>query len=222
MKSLRVKICGITNLEAGRSIAQLGATDLGFICVSSSPRYIPTAQLSKLVRPLQEIVNCVGVFADRELSEVVATAIAANFGTIQLHGTETPDYCQQLRQQWRGEIIKAGRIKTPTDLITIAEYSAVVDTLLLDAYHPQALGGTGHTLDWPQLQAFHPPIPWLLAGGLRPENITVALSQLQPDGIDLSSGVETSPGHKDLDRVQQLFTQLQLLPGISMATKNRL
>jgi phosphoribosylanthranilate isomerase len=209
MKSLRVKICGITELAAGQSIAQLGATDLGFICVPSSPRYIPSNQLPEIVRPLQKIVNCVGVFADCPVTEILETAIAANFGTIQLHGQETIEDCQYLRQQWKGEIIKAWRIKTPADLTQIAEYAPVVDTLLLDAYHPQALGGTGHTLDWPQLQDFQPSIPWLLAGGLRPENITTALSQLQPNGIDLSSGVEKSPGQKDLALVQQLFSNLR-------------
>jgi phosphoribosylanthranilate isomerase len=87
-----------------------------------------------------------------------------------------------------------------------------VDTLLLDAYHPQLLGGTGKTLNWETLQNFCPSIPWFLAGGLTPENVLDALSQLQPSGIDLSSGVERAPGDKDLDKVAQLFEQLSCLP----------
>lgn len=208
---MRIKICGITKLEQGRSIAKLGATDLGFICVAASPRYVNNAQLAELVPPLAPLVNCVGVFADATIAQVVATIQIANFGSVQLHGQETAAYCQELRQQLGAiEIIKAGRIQHYTDLQAIDRYSTVVDTLLLDAYHPQALGGTGHTLDWPQLIEFRPAAPWLLAGGLNPGNVRSALAQLQPAGIDLSSGVEISPGYKDLQQVQRLFQVLKL------------
>lgn len=206
---MRIKICGITKLEQGRSISKMGATDLGFICVAASPRYVNNRQLADLVPPLAPLVNCVGVFADVTIATVVETAQIANFGSVQLHGQETLAYCQELRQQLRAmEIIKAWRIKSNEDLQVIDKYSAAVDTLLLDAYHPEALGGTGHTLDWPQLIKFRPIIPWLLAGGLNPDNVRSALSQLQPAGIDLSSGVEISPGHKDLAQVQRLFQAL--------------
>ncbi len=206
---MRVKICGITKLEQGRSITNLGATDLGFICVAASPRYVNNKQLVDLVPPLAPLVNCVGVFADATIATVVKTAQIANFGSIQLHGQETLAYCQELRQQLGAiEIIKAWRVKSNEDLPVIGRYRAVVDTLLLDAYHPQALGGTGHTLDWPQLLKFNPTVPWFLAGGLNPDNVRSALSQLQPAGIDLSSGVEISPGDKDLERVQRLFQAL--------------
>jgi phosphoribosylanthranilate isomerase len=84
-----------------------------------------------------------------------------------------------------------------------------VNTLLLDAYHPQQLGGTGKTLDWNMLQQFSPNCPWFLAGGLTPDNIVEALNQVKPSGIDLSSGVERAPGDKDLDKVAQLFARLQ-------------
>jgi phosphoribosylanthranilate isomerase len=211
LNSLRVKICGITGLEAGQAIAALGASDLGFICVTASPRYVPPPNLANLVPPLQAIVNCVGVFADADLAEVVAVATTAQFGSIQLHGRESIEYCQALRELLPDrEIIKAWRIKDPTDLERILTYTQVVDALLLDAYHPQALGGTGQTLNWPELQNWRSPIPWLLAGGLNPDNVLVALGQLQPTGIDLSSGLESSPGHKDLAKVQRLFEQLNL------------
>ncbi|MGC1392812.1 MAG: phosphoribosylanthranilate isomerase, partial [Coleofasciculaceae cyanobacterium] len=108
------------------------------------------------------------------------------------------------------EIIKALRVKTPECLNQAATYASYVDTLLLDAYHPQLLGGTGKTLDWTTLQQFRPSYPWLLAGGLTPDNILEALQGLQPQGIDLSSGVERSPGDKDLDKVALLFKNLKL------------
>jgi phosphoribosylanthranilate isomerase len=207
---LRIKICGITQLAQGRSIASYGATDLGFICVAASPRYVSPEHLQTLVPELQSRVNCIGVFADEKLETLVRITQATEFGSIQLHGQESLEYCQNLRQQLPDqEIIKAWRVRTTEDLYTIQTYCPIVDTLLLDAYHPQALGGTGHTLDWQSLLDFKPAIPWFLAGGLNPGNISIALSQLDPNGIDLSSGVEVSPGIKDLNLVQDLLAEVR-------------
>jgi phosphoribosylanthranilate isomerase len=207
---LRIKICGITQLAQGRSISSYGATDLGFICVVASPRYVSPANLQTLIPELQSQINCIGVFADEDLETIVSIAQATGFGSIQLHGQESLAYCQNLQEQLPDqEIIKAWRVRTTEDLYTIQTYSSIVDTLLLDAYHPQALGGTGHTLDWQSLLDFKPAIPWFLAGGLNPGNISIALSQLDPNGIDLSSGVEVSPGIKDLNLVQDLLAEVR-------------
>jgi phosphoribosylanthranilate isomerase len=207
---MRIKICGITIIEQGSEIARMGATDLGFICVPSSPRYLKLSQLEPLVTGLSGVANTVGVFADFSVATIAHVVALTGLGTVQLHGTETVEFCQELRQALpETEIIKAWRVRSNSDLDTIASYSQVVDNLLLDAYHPDALGGTGQTLDWAQLSAFAPPIPWLLAGGLTPDNIELALSQLHPDGIDLSSGVEVSPGDKNLELVDRLFANLQ-------------
>ena len=207
---MRIKICGITTVEQGSAIAQTGATDLGFICVPNSPRYLKLAQLETLVAQLAPVANTVGVFADFSVMTIAQVVELTHLDTVQLHGNESVEFCQQLRQALPDtEIIKAWRVTSNSDLASIQAYSGVVDSLLLDAYHPDALGGTGQTLDWEQLAAFTPSIPWFLAGGLTPENIDRALNQLQPDGIDLSSGVEVSPGIKDLDLVDRLFTNLQ-------------
>ncbi len=206
---MRIKICGITTTEQGIAIAQRGATDLGFMCVPTSPRHLRLYQLQSIVAELAGVVNTVGVFADFSVTTIAQVVTLANLDTVQLHGSESVAFCQELRQVLPDtEIIKAWRVRTPADLDLIQAYAPVVDSLLLDAYHPDALGGTGQTLDWQLLAAFSPPIPWLLAGGLTPENICTALSQLQPDGIDLSSGVEVSPGHKNLDLVDRLFVNL--------------
>ena len=103
------------------------------------------------------------------------------------------------------------RVKNADSLNKARIYYNIVDTLLLDAYHPQLLGGTGKTLNWQDLSNFNPPLPWLLAGGLTPDNIEDALGQIHPQGIDLSSGVERSPGDKDLDKVAKLFAKLDIL-----------
>jgi phosphoribosylanthranilate isomerase len=207
---MRIKICGITTIEQGIAIAKMGATDLGFICVPSSPRHLQLSQLQPIVAELAGKVNTVGVFADFSITTICHVVALTNLDTIQLHGTEPVEFCQELRQALPDkEIVKAWRVSSNTDLELIQTYDRVVDGLLLDAYHPHALGGTGQTLDWQQLAAFKPAIPWFLAGGLNPENIGVALSQLQPDGIDLSSGVEVSPGHKNLELVDRLFANLR-------------
>ena len=206
---MRIKICGITTVEQGLAIAAMGATDLGFICVPSSPRHLKLDRLKSIIEQLAGKVNTVGVFADFSVTTISFVVALTNLNTVQLHGTESIEFCQELRQALPDtEIIKAWRVRSSSDLELIQTYRGVVDSLLLDAYHPDALGGTGQTLDWTQLSAFKPSIPWLLAGGLTPDNICNALSQLHPDGIDLSSGVEVSPGDKNLDLVDRLFVNL--------------
>jgi phosphoribosylanthranilate isomerase len=210
---MRVKICGITNPEQGNAIALWGATELGFICVPASPRYLEPSAIKTLISQIPEQVNKIGVFADTDQETIVAVVGETGLTGVQLHGQESPDFCQQLRKLLSPEIelIKALRIKTAASLASVAFYAQVVDTLLLDAYHPQLLGGTGQTLNWEDLVQWRSPLPWILAGGLTPDNILVALSQLHPQGIDLSSGVELSPGNKDLAKVAQLFQQLKLV-----------
>lgn len=206
---MRVKICGITQAEQGRAIAGMGATDLGFICVPASPRYVTPSQIQEVVRQLPPALGKIGVFAGAAPEAICRTVGVAQLTGVQLHGSEPPEFCQQLRQLLPTvELIKAFRLKTPESLPELAAYSPVVDTLLLDAYQPQQLGGTGKTLNWQALQQFSPPLPWLLAGGLTPDNVLEALSYLQPSGIDLSSGVERAPGDKDLLKVTRLFQQL--------------
>jgi phosphoribosylanthranilate isomerase len=207
---MRVKICGITKPEQGQAIAQLGATALGFICVQASPRYVTPGQIRAVVEQLLVPVDRIGVFADATAEEICQIVAEAGLNAVQLHGTESPEFCEKLRQSLPGvEILKAWRVKTPECLHQAATYTSCVDTLLLDAYHPQLLGGTGKTLDWVTLRQFRPSCPWLLAGGLTPDNVLEALNQLQPSGIDLSSGVERSPGDKDLDKVAQLFDRVR-------------
>lgn len=207
---MRIKICGITKAVQGIAIANLGATALGFICVRNSPRYIQPSKIKAIAEQLPPEVDRIGVFANASQQEIKEVLIEAGLSGVQLHGDESPQFCQQLRDFLGDEIelLKALRINSPAVLLTVDRYQSWVDTLLLDAYHPQALGGTGKTLGWESLKQFNPNLPWLLAGGLTPNNVTQALSLVQPDGIDLSSGVERSPGDKDLVKVAQLLTEL--------------
>ncbi len=209
---MRVKICGITKPEQGEAIAQLGATALGFICVPASPRYATPAGIRAVVERLPVPVDRIGVFANSTKEEICQVVAGAGLTGVQLHGEESAEFCGELRLELAGvEIIKAVRVRTPEALNGAAGYAGWADTLLLDAYHPEQLGGTGKTLDWSSLRQFRPSCPWLLAGGLTPENVLEALSQVRPAGIDLSSGVERAPGDKDLGKVARLLQRLRLL-----------
>jgi phosphoribosylanthranilate isomerase len=208
-EQLRVKICGITRADRGREIAKLGATALGFVCVKRSPRYVTAAQIEAIIDYLMIPVDTIGVFADAPIAEIVRIVKITGLTGVQLHGAESPEFCQQLKNKLpKIELIKAFRLKNTESFREIDHYSQCVHTLLLDAYHPQMLGGTGKSLNWFDLRHFKPSLPWFLAGGLTPQNVTDALTQLKPNGIDLSSGVERSPGDKDLVKVTQLFASL--------------
>ncbi|BAZ90720.1 phosphoribosylanthranilate isomerase [Raphidiopsis curvata NIES-932] len=209
---MRIKICGITQPQQSLAITQLGATALGFICVPSSPRYVSIEQINLATSHIPDHIDKIGVFANSTIFEITKVVSSSSLTGVQLHGDETPLFCEELRQVLPSmEVIKAFRIRSWEQLETTLNYSGCVDTFLLDAYHPQQLGGTGKTLDWQVLQSFRPALPWFLAGGLTPDNVLTALTQIHPDGIDLSSGVERSPGDKDLDKVALLFSRLNQL-----------
>ena len=224
VKMLRVKICGITSPEQGIAIAALGAQSIGFICVKKSPRYVTPEQIRAIASVLPNEVDRVGVFMNTSVASIVEIVKKSGLTSVQLHGDESVEFCSELRsvlrEQMRDssiELIKAFRIESAVGLVKTHPYSAVVDWLLLDAYHPTMGGGTGLTLDWSTLGDFKPTVPWLLAGGLNADNVREALQTIGPmngrtigpQGIDLSSGVERSPGDKDLGKVARLFENLK-------------
>lgn len=217
---MRVKLCGLRSPHQAQAIAALGFSTFGFICVEKSPRYVTPAEIQLVLDALNSVDNVVdhlmaiGVFANHDLDHIQQVLKATGLTGIQLHGNEPPEFCQQVKQQFPEQlVIKALRLRSSEDLLGAAAYLEAVDVLLLDAFHPEQLGGTGQTLPWHHLQAFCLPIPWWLAGGLTADNLPQALAYLQPDGIDLSSGIELAPGNKDLNQVQRLQTQLKALIG---------
>jgi phosphoribosylanthranilate isomerase len=180
--------------------------------VPASPRYVTPLQIQAVTQVLPESVARIGVFMDEDLETIAQVVTIGSLTGIQLHGGESIEFCRELRDRLpQVELIKAFRVRTDWELEMAAAYAPDVDWLLLDAYHPEMGGGTGKTLDWNTLQTFQPSKPWFLAGGLRPDNIRTALGLVHPQGIDLSSGVEISPGNKDLAAVRQLLTQLSAI-----------
>lgn len=208
-RPMYVKICGITQPEQAEAIANLGSQALGFIGVPNTPRYLAPERMIELVGSLQVECERIGVFQDQDPQLIISVASKAGLTGIQLHGQESVTVCAELRAALPEiRLIKAIRLRDPGDLAAVSIYGERVDAFLIDAYDPQRAGGTGQTVDWRLLRDFHCPQPWLLAGGIRPENVAQALQESSPDGIDLSSGVESSPGIKDLQKVRQLFAIL--------------
>ena len=211
---MRLKICGITDLQQAIAIVELGVDTLGFICVSESPRYIKPTAIKTIIKELPTDISTVGVFVNKEIEQVIEIVAETGLTAVQLHGNETISYCQQLRESLPEiEIIKAFRYQNQESLNQLDNYLPVVDTILLDAYQPHIYGGTGTTINWSQLDSFRPSRPWLLAGGLNPDNVAEALNKVPCDGLDLSSGVEISPGNKDIEKVKQLCQTLNEIKG---------
>ncbi|MFN4066111.1 MAG: phosphoribosylanthranilate isomerase [Thermosynechococcus sp.] len=207
--TIGVKICGVTLPEQAIAIAQMGVSALGFISVPHSPRYVPAATIADICRRLPPSVLTVAVVANLDLAVLANLVTTTGVQALQLHGSESPEFCQQVRCALPNIVlIKALRVRSPATLAEIPAYAPLVDRILLDAYHPQQLGGTGQPFDWTLLQNLQVPCPWWLAGGITPENCRQAIAQTRPDGIDLSSGVESQPGIKDLGRVAALLSTL--------------
>jgi phosphoribosylanthranilate isomerase len=201
----RVKVCGITNLEDALAALDAGAEMLGFNFYARSPRYVTPAAARKIIERLPEGTDCVGVFVNEPTpAEVERIAHEAGLGTVQLHGDETPEYCQSLRGL---SIIKALRVGADYTPESAAIYGT--DAVLLDAYVPGERGGTGHTFDWTLASLTRERVPKLfLAGGLNPENVAAAVAAVRPYAVDVCSGVEISPGRKSPELIRRFVEQI--------------
>ncbi len=205
---MRVKICGLTRAEDAQAAHDLGAWALGFIFYPKSKRFI-TADAAKRIIAALPAARSVGVFVN-QTDEAISIATQAGLKGIQLHGDETSDDLRRLRAAFTGIVIKALRPKTEAGLQAIADYKGLADYILLDAAIGNEYGGTGHTGDWSLAQkAAVFGIPVIVAGGLGPDNIAEAHAQTNPYALDLSSGVEASPGIKDPAKLQALFANIK-------------
>lgn len=195
-----VKVCGITNLEDALAAVEDGADMLGFNFYARSPRYVSPGEALRIVGHLPDGVSCVGVFVNEPApAEVERIAREAGLGAVQLHGDETPEYCQSLRGL---TTIKALRVGADYDAESAAAYGT--DAVLLDAYVAGARGGTGHTFDWSLAGLTRERVPRLfLAGGLNPDNVAAAVAAVRPYAVDVCSGVETSPGRKSPELIRR-------------------
>ncbi|MCK8825897.1 phosphoribosylanthranilate isomerase [Fuchsiella alkaliacetigena] len=200
----RIKICGITNLEDALRAVEQGVDSLGFI-LAASPRQVSPERVKEIVDNLPPFINKVGVFVDEELAKVKEIVSYCGLDTVQLHGSESPEYCQEFANL---TVVKAFRIKDQLPLLELKEYAEVVTAYLLDTYVAGQAGGTGETFNWNLAEQAKEAGPIILAGGLKPENIVSAIRDVAPYGVDVSSGVEKEPGVKDHDRLVELVNQV--------------
>ena len=208
--ALKVKICGITNLEDARFCAGAGADYLGFIQYPQSPRYIAPDAAKEIIAWIYG-PEAVGVFVNEEADTVNRIAEAANFALVQLHGDETPEVCAQMKRP----VIKAIRVGPDATVQELRDqmepYRAVVTAFLLDTHHPTLWGGTGETFNWRHARTVAADFPVLLAGGINAGNVEAAVRQARPLGVDLSSSLEAEPGKKDFDKLTAFFDTFNAL-----------
>ncbi len=213
-KSTSIKICGVTKTSQARSIAQFRINAIGVIGVKSSPRYVPEEQCIKIFNEVEKVssdIEKVLVVANERLETIKRiNNRSIPPSVIQLHGNESVDYCSKLKLEFPTiKIWKAFRLKSMIDLNNISQYERNVDAILLDAWDENSLGGTGNRVPIELLINKNFKTPWILAGGISAEIIPEVFSKLRPDGIDASSRLETSPGIKDLKKVESLVSVIR-------------
>jgi phosphoribosylanthranilate isomerase len=201
-------MCGTTSAADALAAVSFGVDALGFIFVDNSPRNIVPEKAAEIIRALPPFVDRVGVFVDAPLAAVVQTA-TIGLSYIQLHGSESPEYCVELSLRLPFcRIIKAFRVGGESCPAIFAPYVPFVDGFLLDTYVKDAAGGTGKVFDWSIIDKLQLQRPLILAGGLGPENIVAAIEAVRPYGVDINSGVELMPGMKDHARLQILMQKV--------------
>lgn len=204
----KVKICGITTLEDARFAAGALADFLGFIFYDESPRYLDPSKAGAIINWI-EGPEKVGVFVNQPLDDVNSISRRTGIDLVQLHGNESPEYCDLVEKP----VIKVLHIEndTTSDELSaeIEKYDQSADFLLFDTKINELWGGTGTTFDWEILKNVANDKPFFLSGGLNPVNIKEAIQSVKPPMVDLSSGLEESPGLKDFDKIERFFDTMR-------------
>ncbi len=201
----KVKICGVRRAEDAILAAELGASAIGFVFWPGSARFIDPFRARPIVAALPPFVTAVGIFVDQPEEYVSGVAGLVKLGAVQLHGTEAPPFYERLRYR----VIKSIPVADGFDPASVDAIPAGA-TVLLDAHDPVRRGGTGRPIDWSLAAAAARRRPVILSGGLTPGNVAAAAATVCPYAIDVSSGVERSPGVKDHGRLRALFAALEL------------
>ncbi len=207
MLIVKVKICGLTNYLDAAAAVDMGADLLGFNFYPESPRFITPEQAAQIINKLPAFIHVAGVFVNASLDRIKEVISECNLDWVQLHGDESPEFCESLLSI-NVRTIKAIRVKNQAD-IKKAE-SFFTDAVLLDAFDPKKYGGTGLTFDWNIIGHISKRI--FLAGGINPDNVASAV-ELGVYGIDVCSGIEARPGKKDHRKMRKLFENIQHLRG---------
>lgn len=196
---MKVKICGITHLEDAMAAAEQGADAVGFIFAPESPRFVPPETVRKIIDALPPFVTTVAVFTAGVEKDFRYAIDECGVDLIQFHGPFSPEVIAPFATRAIGVI----RVRDEKSLEEIARVSA--RAILLDAYHPQQLGGSGEVFDWTIAATAAPSARVILAGGLTPENVAAAVARVRPYGVDVSSGVEKIKGKKDAMKIKRFI-----------------
>jgi phosphoribosylanthranilate isomerase len=197
----RIKICGLTTLKDAMTAVDAGADAVGFVCYAQSPRAITPQTVKSIIARLPPYVATVGVFANPTDAELREAFDDWGLGLAQLQGDEPPELCDR----FPGRVIKAIRVKDKKSIETMCYFR--VRAFLLDTYRHDQMGGTGETFDWSWARQAKRYGPVILAGGLTPQNVAKAIRTVKPIGVDVSSGVEQSPGKKDSKKVKRFIEE---------------
>jgi phosphoribosylanthranilate isomerase len=204
----KVKICGITRAEDAELAVSLGAWALGFILWPQSKRAADPAVAAGIARALRRRpVELVGVFVNQPLDEIEGYADALGLSYVQLHGDEGPSFCAAVAQRTGAKVIKAHRVRHAADLRDLERFHT--DLHLLDTAVEGLRGGSGQTWDWSLLAGRRSKTPFLLSGGLTPDNVAEAIAAVRPWGVDVASGTEASPGVKDPAKLEAFFAAVR-------------
>ena len=199
-----IKACGLTSSETIAAAAQAGATHVGLVHFAPSPRHVELAEAARLRADVPRGVKAVVLLVDPDADLLDAVIAQVRPDVIQLHGKETPEQSAKLRQQGGFEVWKALSVRTAESLADATRYEGAVDRLLFDAPPPADStlpGGNGEAFDWTLLKGHDHRIAWGLAGGLTPDNVAAAIRATGTPLVDASSGLESTPGVKDLGKI---------------------
>ena len=202
---MKIKICGFTQAQNARDASLLGIDAIGLVFYDKSPRYVEIERALEIVQALPPFINRVGLFVNADSYFIDEVLCEVPLDTLQFHGDETPQECQQYGLPF----MKALRVNEQTNIPKLAQDYHQANGLLLDAYNSTTYGGTGESFDW-SLAKVELDLPIILAGGLNSETVGKAIQQVSPYAVDVSSGVESSKGIKDIQKIQQFIQQANL------------
>ncbi len=201
--NIRIKVCGLTDPDQALETCMAGADAIGFVFTPKSPRLLSREDARHIIKKMPPMVQSVGVFVDESIDTIREIVEFCGIDLVQLHGSEPPGFCKLLAPR----VIKAFRVKNDRVLQEIENYSGAVRGILIDTWARGTHGGTGKTFDWDVARKIVASIdmPVILAGGLEPGNVEEAVSKVRPWGVDVSSGVETAPGQKSIEKIKEFI-----------------
>ncbi len=208
---MRVKFCGITNLDDAAEAVRLGAWAIGLIHHEPSPRHVEPAVAAEIAAAFRRKTEIVGVFVNPALGDVVRAVEDEQLSVVQLNGEEGASFCAEVGRRAGVKVIKAVHVASAADVHGADAYRSV-DFHLFDRRAKGLWGGSGETFDWELLRGHRSEVPAILAGGLRPDNVAAAVEIVHPYAVDVAGGVEAAPGRKDHVKMTAFFEAANSVP----------